>query len=126
MSPDSSLTGLFFNMATRNGAEWQGSSGKGGRCSIFRTEKYFYYHRASNDRRVLSQSLTILCCSVAGISHSGGEVLPYKRLMVMRRWIGAHFHVWIDYNGVAFSMELLDGVAHFRIFGVKKVLQIYG
>ena len=43
----------------------------------------------------------------------------------MRRWIRAHFHVWIDYNGVAFSMELLDGVAHFRIFGVKKVLQIY-
>ena len=86
----------------------EGSSGKGGRCSIFRTEKYFYYHRASNDRRVLSQSLTILCCSVAGISHSGGEILPYKRLMVMRRWIGAHFHVWIDYNGVAFSMELLE------------------
>ena len=62
----------FSNMVTRkNGAEWQGSSGKGGRCSIFRTEKYFYYHRVSNDRSVLSQSLTILC-SVAGISHSRG------------------------------------------------------
>ena len=55
----------------KTGAEWQGSSGKGCRCSIFRTEKYFYYHRVSNDRSVLSQSLTILC-SVAGISHSRG------------------------------------------------------
>ena len=128
LSPDSSLTGFFrFSIWRReNGAEWQGSSGKGGRCSIFRTEKYFYYHRVSNDRSVLSQSLTILC-SVAGIFP--GEVLPYKRLMGMRRWMGSHFHVWIDYNGVAFSMELLVGVAHFRIsFGprVKKVLHIYG
>ena len=91
----------------------------------FQDKKVFFGHRASNDRRVLSQSLTILC-SVAGISHSpGGGILPYKRLMVMRRWIRAHFHVWIDYNGVAFSMDLPDGVAHFRILGVKKVLQIY-
>ena len=91
----------FFNLWRReNGAEWQGSSGKGSRCSIFRTEEYFYYHRASNDRNVLSQS--------ASISHSlggGGEVLPYKRLMGMRRWVGSHFHLWIDYNGVAFSLE---------------------
>ena len=58
-------------------------------------------------RSVLSQSLTILC-SVADISHSGGgEVLPYKRLMGMRRWMESHFHVWIDYNGVAFLMGLL-------------------
>ena len=94
----------------------------------FQNRKVFFYHRAFNDRRVLSQSLTILC-SVAGIGHSPrgrGGILPYKRLMVMRRWIRAHFHVWIDYNGVAFSMELLDGVAHSRIFGVKKVLHIYG
>ena len=51
-----------------NGAEWQGSSGKGGRCSIFRT---FYHHRAYNDRSVFFQCLTILF-SVAGISHSRG------------------------------------------------------
>ena len=70
MSPDTSLTGFFrFSIWRReNGAEWQGSSAKGGRFSIFKTEEYFYYHRASNDRSVLSQSL----CSVAGISHSGG------------------------------------------------------
>ena len=38
----------------------------------------------------------------------GGGVLPYKRLMGMCRWMGSHFHDWIDYNGVAFSIELLE------------------
>ena len=37
-----------------------------------------------------------------------GEVLPYKRLMGMCRWMGSHFHDWVDYNGVAFSIELLE------------------
>ena len=36
-----------------------------------------------------------------------GGVLPYKRLLGMCRWMGSHFHDWIDYNGVAFSIELL-------------------
>ena len=31
-----------------------------------------------------------------------GRVLPHKRLMKMCRWMGSHFHDWIDYNGVAF------------------------
>ena len=35
-----------------------------------------------------------------------GEVLPYNRLMGMCRWMGSHFHDWIDDNGVAFSIEL--------------------
>ena len=30
----------------------------------------------------------------------GGGVLPSERLLGMRRWMGAHFHNWIDYNGV--------------------------
>ena len=38
----------------------------------------------------------------------GGGVLPYNRLMGMCRWMGSHFHNWIDYNGVAFSKELLE------------------
>ena len=38
----------------------------------------------------------------------------------MYRWMGSHFHDWIDYNGVAFSIELLEWVAHFRIFWVKQ------
>ena len=38
----------------------------------------------------------------------GGGVLPYKRLMGMCRWMGSHFHDWSDYNGVAFSIDLLE------------------
>ena len=38
----------------------------------------------------------------------GGGALPSNRLMGMCRWMGLHFHDWIDYNGVAFSIELLE------------------
>ena len=39
----------------------------------------------------------------------------------MCSWMVSHFHDWIDYHGVAFSIELLDyGVAHFLIFGVRQ------
>ena len=34
-----------------------------------------------------------------------GWVLTYKRLVGMCRWMGSHFHDWIDYNGAAFSRE---------------------
>ena len=34
-------------------------------------------------------------------------VLPYKRLMGMCRWMGSHFHDWVDYNEVAFLTKLL-------------------
>ena len=40
----------------------------------------------------------------------------------MCRWIGSHFHNWIDCNGVTFLVELLDWVAHCRNFWVKKIL----
>ena len=43
-----------------------------------------------------------------GVTGAGGRVLPYKRLMGLCRWMGSHFHHWIDYNGVAFSIELLE------------------
>ena len=35
----------------------------------------------------------------------GGEraLLPFKRLMGMCRWIGSHFHDWIDYDGSYFQ-----------------------
>ena len=36
-----------------------------------------------------------------------GRVLPYERLMGMCRWMGSYFHDWIDYNGVAFSIEII-------------------
>ena len=38
----------------------------------------------------------------------GVGVLPYKRLKGMCHWMGSHFHNWIEYNGVAFSIELLE------------------
>jgi len=31
-------------------------------------------------------------------------VVPSNRLMGMCRWMGSHFHDWIDYNGVAFAI----------------------
>ena len=36
----------------------------------------------------------------------------------MCRLMGSHFHDWSDYNGVAFSIDLLNGVANFRIFEI--------
>ena len=32
-------------------------------------------------------------------------------------WMGSHFHDWIDYNGVAFSIELLEWGHTFSEFG---------
>ena len=36
------------------------------------------------------------------------ECRRFKRLMGMCRWMGLHFHDWIDYNGVAFLIALLE------------------
>ena len=36
----------------------------------------------------------------------------------MCRWMGWHFHDWSDYNGVAFSIELLQWGRTFSDFGV--------
>ena len=56
-------------------------------------------------------------------------VLPYKGLTGMYPWMGSHFQDWIDYNEVAFSIELLEwgrtysgflGVRHLFIFTVSK------
>ena len=46
----------------------------------------------------------------------GGGVLPYKRLIGMCRWMGSHFHDSIDYNGVAFSIDLLEWGRKFSDF----------
>ena len=35
-------------------------------------------------------------------------VLPYKKLMGICHWMGSHFRDWIDYNGIAFSVEFLE------------------
>ena len=50
---------------------------------------------------------------------SPGGVLPYKSLMGMCRWMGSHFHDWSDYNGVTFSIELLEWGRKFSNFGGK-------
>ena len=39
----------------------------------------------------------------------------------MCRWVGLHFHDWIDYNGVAFSIELLEWGRIFSDFGVREL-----
>ena len=44
--------------------------------------------------------------SASGPPRGGEGVLPYKRLMGMRR-------DWVDYDGVAFSIELLVMGSHF-------------
>ena len=38
--------------------------------------------------------------------HLPGGVLPSNGLMGMCCWMGSHFYDWIDYNGVAFLIEL--------------------
>ena len=35
-------------------------------------------------------------------------VLPSKRLMGVCRWMGSHFHNWVDSNRVTYLVELLE------------------
>ena len=68
----------------------------------------------TSKRHISSQLL--LCCLCCKSSSKQKQcyyvetrgVLPYKRLMGMCRWMGSHFHDQGDYNGVAFSIELLE------------------
>ena len=39
----------------------------------------------------------------------------------MCRWMGSRFNGWIDYNGVAFSLELLEWDRTFSGFGDQKI-----
>ena len=45
-----------------------------------------------------------------------------NRLMRMCRLMGSHFHDWIDYNGVAFSIEFLGWGRIFSGVGGKNIL----
>ena len=80
-------------------------------------------------------SVTERSCSVPiskwSVTHRIGSAQgrgrgPYKRLLAMCRWMGSHFHDWIDYNGVGFSMELPEWGLTFSDFWSEKVLHIYG
>ena len=49
----------------------------------------------------------------------GTPLQEANRLIGMCRWMGSHFHVWTDYNGVAFSIDLLEWGRKFPDFGGK-------
>ena len=53
----------------------------------------------------------------------GGELLPYKSLMGMWRWMGSQFHNWIDYNEVAhvFNIVTRMGSHIFAFLGVRRI-----
>ena len=40
----------------------------------------------------------------------------------MCHWMGSHFHNWIDYNGAAFSIELLEWGHIFFDLGGENIL----
>ena len=47
-------------------------------------------------------------CTTKCVLPGGEGALHYETLMGTFRWMGSHFHDWIDYHGVAFSIELLE------------------
>ena len=79
--------------------------------------KFTYFRENPLASRVLSLTYKL-------IIYIPGRVLPYMRLMGMCRWMGSDFHDWIDYNGVAFSIELLARDRTFSHFWGKKGLPI--
>ena len=42
------------------------------------------------------------------------------------QWMGSHFHDWINYNGLAFSIEFTRMGSHIFGFWGKTVLHFYG
>ena len=44
----------------------------------------------------------------------GGGVLSINGLMGMCRWMGSHFHDWIDYNGVVNCREIQTSGIFFK------------
>ena len=67
---------------------------------------------------------TYVRCCVATVSSKiikvarggGGELHPYKRPIGTCRGMGSDFHDWSDYNGVVFSIELLEWGRKFSDF----------
>ena len=81
----------------------------------------------NTSKRGISSQLLLCClCCKSGwkrkqwyyVGTPGGGVLPYNRLMGMCRWMGSHFHDRDDYNGIAFSIELLEWGRKFSDLGV--------
>ena len=59
-------------------------------------------------------TITVSCATKLVIAP--GRVLPSKKLMGMCRWMGSHFHDWIDYNVVTLLIELLEWGRKFSIW----------
>ena len=66
------------------------------------------YYSSFSECTSIRVCLAYVALMAARGGRRGGGLLPYTRLMGMCRWIGPHFHEWSDYNGVAFSRELLE------------------
>ena len=73
---------------------------------------YLLNENLANERCITGERL---------IHPRGGGVLPYKRLRGMCHWMGSHFHDLIDYNGAAFSIELLEWGHTFSVLGVRQL-----
>ena len=62
------------------------------------------------------QNLTLEYLLLPQCDPPGGG-LPSNRPIGMRCWMGSHFQGWIDYNGIAFSLALLEWDRTFSGFG---------
>ena len=93
-------------------------------------------HKSSFDieRKYFRSALKRLLCNkmiysneIIVLGRPGGRgALPYKRLIGVCLWMESHFHDWIDHNGVAFPIELLEWGSTFSDFWGKRVVHIYG
>lgn len=48
-----------------------------------------------------------------GVGREGGGLLLMNKLIGMSHWMGSHLYDWIDYNRVAFSIQLQECVGNF-------------
>ena len=80
-------------------------------------------HQSKKDtlfKMINNEIICIPCLRLETLKSIGGGVggiLPYKRLTGMCRWMGSHFHDWIDYNGVFFDRVTRMGSHIFRFLG---------
>ena len=85
------------------------------------------YHRVVSLKRKLYSTLSVFTQEYEWVPVTvretpEGGTLPSNRLMGTCRWMGSHFHDWIDYNGVAFSMALLEWGRIFSGFWGRNIL----
>ena len=55
-----------------------------------------------------TSSVPNVITNLVSSQYVSGWVLPSNRLMEVCRWMGSHLNDWIDYNGFALSLELLE------------------